>query len=205
MTRIHTAPRRRNIRLCVRASEEHPCVIQTRETHMYLLLSGLNHGTFLHIAHEEVCYVYPPSSPRPLPPSTPTEATKLFFSHPVPPQGLIRNTSIHAGIRGPLLRPRGDIRNDERCGFARLTARDLDRLGTAGLVSRIRDRVSAGPVYVSVDIDVLDPAFAPGKQASKLPFPPFPVLSLLKFLPPFYLQRKKTKTYISPIQVKTPN
>ncbi|KAI1191605.1 arginase [Nemania serpens] len=90
--------------------------------------AGLNHGTFLHIAHEE---------------------------------GLIRNTSIHAGIRGPLLRPRGDIRNDERCGFARLTARDLDRLGTAGLVSRIRDRVSAGPVYVSVDIDVLDPAFAP--------------------------------------------
>ncbi|KAI1193271.1 arginase [Nemania serpens] len=90
--------------------------------------AGLNHGTFLHIAHEE---------------------------------GLIRNTSIHAGIRGPLVRPRGDIRNDERCGFARLTARDLDRLGTAGIVSRIRDRVAAGPVYVSVDIDVLDPAFAP--------------------------------------------
>ncbi|KAI1165674.1 arginase [Nemania serpens] len=90
--------------------------------------AGLNHGTFLHIAHEE---------------------------------GLIRNTSIHAGIRGPLVRPRGDIRNDERCGFARLTARDLDRLGTAGIVSRIRDRVGAGPVYVSVDIDVLDPAFAP--------------------------------------------
>ncbi|KAI1119141.1 arginase [Nemania sp. NC0429] len=101
------------------------------EAHMLIMTiipSGLNHGTFLHIAHEE---------------------------------GLIRNTSIHAGIRGPLVRPRGDIRNDERCGFARLTARDLDLFGVAGVVSQIRNRVSAGPVYISVDIDVLDPAFAP--------------------------------------------
>ncbi|KAI1353415.1 arginase [Xylaria sp. FL0043] len=90
--------------------------------------ADLNHGTFLHIAHEE---------------------------------GLIRNTSIHAGIRAPLAQPKGDIKNDERCGFARVTARDLDRLGTSGVVSRIRDRVAGGPVYISVDIDVLDPAFAP--------------------------------------------
>ncbi|KAI0109035.1 arginase [Nemania sp. FL0031] len=90
--------------------------------------AGLNHGTFLHIAHEE---------------------------------GLIRNSSIHAGIRGPVMRPKGDLRNDERCGFERLTARDIDRFGTAGIASRIRDRVSGGPVYISVDIDVLDPAFAP--------------------------------------------
>ncbi|KAI0860098.1 arginase [Xylaria cubensis] len=89
--------------------------------------AGLNHGTFLHIAHEE---------------------------------GLIRNTSIHAGIRGQLASAKGDIRNDERCGFAYLTARDLDRFGVSGIVSRIRDRVT-GPVYISVDIDVLDPAFAP--------------------------------------------
>ncbi|KAI0431532.1 arginase [Xylaria sp. FL1042] len=90
--------------------------------------ADLNHGTFLHIAHEE---------------------------------GLIRNTSIHAGIRAPLAKPKGDIQNDERCGFARLTARDLDRIGTSGIISRIRDRVAGGPVYISVDIDVLDPAFAP--------------------------------------------
>lgn len=76
-------------------------------------------------------------------------------------QGLIRNTSIHAGIRAPLAQPKGDIRNDERCGFARITARDLDRIGVSGIVSRIRERVT-GPVYISVDIDVLDPAFAPG-------------------------------------------
>ncbi|KAI0200856.1 arginase [Astrocystis sublimbata] len=89
--------------------------------------AGLNHGTFLHIAHEE---------------------------------GLILPTSLHAGIRGQMTSAKGDLRNDERCGFARLTARDLDRFGVSGVVSRIRDRVT-GPVYISVDIDVLDPAFAP--------------------------------------------
>ncbi|KAI1267609.1 arginase [Xylariaceae sp. FL1019] len=89
--------------------------------------AGLNHGTFLHIAHEE---------------------------------GLIRNTSIHAGIRAPVMRRKGDLRNDLRCGFEILTARDIDRYGAAGIVERIRERVT-GPVYISVDIDVLDPAFAP--------------------------------------------
>ncbi|KAI0596516.1 arginase [Biscogniauxia sp. FL1348] len=90
--------------------------------------AGLNHGTFLHIAHEE---------------------------------GLIRNTSIHAGIRAPLLRRKGDRRNDARCGFSLVTARALDLHGAAGVISQIRERVRGTKVYISVDIDVLDPAFAP--------------------------------------------
>ncbi|KAL4764673.1 agmatinase [Aspergillus foveolatus] len=90
--------------------------------------AGVNHGTFLHIAHEE---------------------------------GLIRNTSIHVGIRGPAIRPKGDIRNDIRCGFSIIKARDLDRLGVAGIVEEIKARVGNSKVYISVDIDVLDPAFAP--------------------------------------------
>lgn len=55
------------------------------------------------------------------------------------------------------------MRNDLRCGFQAITARDLDVLGTAGVISRIRERVGDAKVYVSVDIDVLDPAFAPGR------------------------------------------
>jgi len=38
----------------------------------------------------------------------------------------------------------------------------MDDLGARGVVERIRARVGDRPVYVSVDIDVLDPAFAPG-------------------------------------------
>ncbi|KAJ0329868.1 hypothetical protein COL5a_003694 [Colletotrichum fioriniae] len=69
---------------------------------------GLNHGTFLHIAHEE-----------------------------------------------------GDLRNDVRCGFEIITARDLDKLGAQGVISKLKERVGDSRVYISVDIDVLDPAFAP--------------------------------------------
>ncbi|KAF1810408.1 arginase family protein [Eremomyces bilateralis CBS 781.70] len=91
--------------------------------------AGVNHGTFLHIAHEE---------------------------------GLIGNSSIHVGIRAPVLRPKGDVRNDIRCGFDMIKARDLDRIGVQGVVDKIKERVGANKVYISVDIDVLDPAFAPG-------------------------------------------
>ena len=43
-----------------------------------------------------------------------------------------------------------------------MTAPDIEHLGVPGLVERIRQRVGDRPVYVSVDIDVLDPAHAPG-------------------------------------------
>jgi agmatinase len=55
------------------------------------------------------------------------------------------------------------MENDRRCGFSTITARDLDKLGTSGVIQAIRDRVGSSRVYISVDIDVLDPAYAPGK------------------------------------------
>jgi agmatinase len=41
-------------------------------------------------------------------------------------------------------------------------ATDVDSIGVSGIIERVRDRVGERPAYVSVDIDVLDPAFAPG-------------------------------------------
>jgi agmatinase len=76
---------------------------------------------------------------------------------------LIRNTSIHAGIRAPILRPKGDLRNDLRCGFEILKARDIDQVGTRGIIDQLKKRVAGSKVYISLDIDVLDPAFAPGE------------------------------------------
>ena len=46
--------------------------------------------------------------------------------------------------------------------FQVLSAPEVEDLRVAGLVERIADRVGGRPVYVSVDIDVLDPAHAPG-------------------------------------------
>lgn len=91
--------------------------------------AGINHGTFLHIAHEE---------------------------------GLILNSSVHAGIRAPVMRAKKDVRNDRRCGFEIVTARDIDRLGVQRVIDVLKKRVGDSRVYISVDIDVLDPAFAPG-------------------------------------------
>lgn len=61
-------------------------------------------------------------------------------------------------------RPKGDIRNDLRCGFHIIKARDIDRFGISGVIQKLKDRVAGSKVYISVDIDVLDPAFAPGES-----------------------------------------
>lgn len=69
------------------------------------------------------------------------------FLHLAHEEGLIRNSSIHAGIRAPLLRRKGDMRNDIRCGFETVTARDIDRIGVSGVIERIQDRVGDSKVY----------------------------------------------------------
>lgn len=62
------------------------------------------------------------------------------------------------------MRAKKDMRNDRRCGFAVITARDIDKIGAQGIIDSIKDRVGENRVYISVDIDVLDPAFAPGRS-----------------------------------------
>lgn len=69
--------------------------------------------------------------------------------------------SIHVGIRGSLYDD-GDLPRDAELGFRVVHVMELETLGVAGVVAKIRERVGDSPVYVSVDIDVLDPAHAPG-------------------------------------------
>ena len=77
-------------------------------------------------------------------------------------EGLIdRSGSMHVGIRGPLYGAT-DLADDAGLGFTVVPAVELEELGSRGVVERILARVQQRPVYVSVDIDVLDPAFAPG-------------------------------------------
>jgi agmatinase len=68
---------------------------------------------------------------------------------------------MHLGIRGPLYDV-SDLADDARFGFSIIRAGDLDTLGIEATVDRIRRRVGDWPIYLSIDIDVLDPAFAPG-------------------------------------------
>ena len=74
-------------------------------------------------------------------------------------EGLLKNdTNIHAGIRTTLSGP-SDYENDGYCGFEIVEAREIDTIGTDGIIKKIRDRVGTeNPVYLSIDIDTLDPA-----------------------------------------------
>ncbi len=69
--------------------------------------------------------------------------------------------SMHVGLRGPLY-SRLDLAESERLGFAAVHCRELLRSPIDDVIERVRQRLGDRPVHVSVDIDVLDPAFAPG-------------------------------------------
>jgi len=77
-------------------------------------------------------------------------------------EGLLAlDSSAHVGIRGPLY-DAADLTDDKALGFATVSTADVARGGVDQAIDRIRDRVGDRPVYLSVDIDVLDPAHAPG-------------------------------------------
>ena len=77
-------------------------------------------------------------------------------------EGLIdKEASMHIGTRGPLYAA-SDLPDDDRLGFSRVTSMDVLDWGYNGVVEAIRERVGDRPAYISVDIDVLDPAHAPG-------------------------------------------
>jgi len=69
--------------------------------------------------------------------------------------------SMHVGIRGPLY-SREDLENDAELGFKVVHCDELQTHGVEHVVKRIRDRDGDNPLYLSIDIDVLDPAHAPG-------------------------------------------
>ena len=68
---------------------------------------------------------------------------------------------LHVGIRGPLYAPT-DLSDDKVLGFQVISCDDFQLQGLATVIERMRARIGDAPVYVSVDIDVLDPAHAPG-------------------------------------------
>ncbi|MFB9323905.1 agmatinase [Cryptosporangium minutisporangium] len=68
---------------------------------------------------------------------------------------------LHIGIRGPLYTAE-DLTADGVLGFQVIRADDYETSSVADVVARMRRRLGSGPVYVSVDIDILDPAHAPG-------------------------------------------
>lgn len=79
-------------------------------------------------------------------------------------EGLIANGSVHAGLRTRLSGLEDNI-NDDSQGWLRIESDAIayDSLGPAGIAAKIMSTLGTEkPVYMSVDIDVIDPGLAPG-------------------------------------------
>ncbi|KAK7749033.1 hypothetical protein SLS53_001059 [Cytospora paraplurivora] len=77
-------------------------------------------------------------------------------------EGLIANgSSVHVGLRTRLSGTQ-DLADDEMQGFVQIYSDDVDIIGTEGIIEKVKKRVGDKLVYLSFDIDVVDPGLAPG-------------------------------------------
>ncbi|KAF2832882.1 Arginase/deacetylase [Ophiobolus disseminans] len=97
-------------------------------------------------------------------------STQSFFNHGsmfwiAATEGLIANgSSVHAGLRTRLSGDDAeDHADDSQQGWIRIATDDIDDIGASGIITSIMNRVGTKmPVYLSIDIDVIDPGLAPG-------------------------------------------
>jgi agmatinase len=74
---------------------------------------------------------------------------------------LIPDKVFQVGIRGTLNHP-GDVESSSDLGYHVITTRELRTRGMEEAVRRIHEGIGDTPVFLSFDIDFVDPAFAPG-------------------------------------------
>jgi agmatinase len=68
---------------------------------------------------------------------------------------------MHIGIRGPLYAAK-DLTDDKALGFQIFSSIEFQDLGVNAAIEKMKARVGKRALYISIDIDVLDPAHAPG-------------------------------------------
>lgn len=77
-------------------------------------------------------------------------------------EGLVDTShSIQVGMRGPLYGPE-DIEDARDLGYEVIPMSEVRKIGYNKVMERIHKRAGEKPVFVSYDIDFLDPAYAPG-------------------------------------------
>jgi agmatinase len=78
-------------------------------------------------------------------------------------EGLVDvDRSIEVGLRGSVYSPEDWTVIASELGLDYLPTHELLAQGVAATIDRIRERVGDRPAFISFDIDVVDPAFAPG-------------------------------------------
>ncbi|OCF71926.1 agmatinase [Kwoniella mangroviensis CBS 8886] len=131
--------------------QHHPRVMMLGGDHTIVLpaLRALNevYGPVLVIHFDSHCDSRHPDK------GTLTHGDYFYFAWK---EGLMSETNIHAGIRSNC-----DIPSDLETNFATVLADEIEDIGWKGVIKHIKDRVGDSPVYLTIDIDTLDPAFAP--------------------------------------------
>jgi agmatinase len=74
---------------------------------------------------------------------------------------LLPERSIQVGMRGSIF-DSGDWNDARELGFELISTDEIRELGIEETIARIRERVGDAKVFVSFDVDFVDPAFAPG-------------------------------------------
>jgi agmatinase len=91
-------------------------------------------------------------------------------------------TSIQVGMRGSLYDP-DDFRTAAELGFKVLPAHVMREMGLAAVIKAIQERVGDTKVFLTFDIDFVDPAYAPGTGTPEVGgFTSWEVLSLVRAL-----------------------
>jgi agmatinase len=98
-------------------------------------------------------------------------------------EGVVRpERSLMAGMRGPLY-SRDDLGAARDLGFELIRGEELRDMDSADYGRRVRERVGDAPTFLSFDVDVVDPAFAPGTGTPEVAgLLPHEALALLRSL-----------------------
>jgi agmatinase len=98
-------------------------------------------------------------------------------------EGLLdAGSSVQAGMRGSVYAP-DDLDEARALGFDVIPAEELRELGPEAYGRRVRERAADRPVFLSFDVDFLDPAYAPGTGTPEIAgFTTYEAVSFLREL-----------------------
>jgi agmatinase len=106
----------------------------------------------LHVDSHTDAYPYEEAEPY-------TAATQ--FTHAALEQRIAPSVSYHVGLRGSTYCA-GAYDHTRALGYNLITMRELMRRGQDDVLKELHERLAGRPVYLSWDMDVFDPAVAPG-------------------------------------------
>lgn len=94
-----------------------------------------------------------------------SDITHGTMFHILAEEGLLsENSNMHLGSRSMLFDKEYDLKHDADCGFSYIRARELDEIGIEAVIERVVKTVGDENVYLSIDIDSLDPGKLAGKS-----------------------------------------